>query len=53
VIEGMEEERFLITTCDDMRRNFRHKAGDFDAWIRQLQGWRDQLQPDVGGDIPI
>jgi NAD(P)-dependent dehydrogenase (short-subunit alcohol dehydrogenase family) len=51
VIEGMEAERFLITTGDDSLRDFRHKASDFDSWIRQLQDWHDQLQPDVGADI--
>ncbi|MGE0881118.1 MAG: SDR family NAD(P)-dependent oxidoreductase [Acidimicrobiia bacterium] len=48
VIAGMAEERFLITTGDDTVRDFRHKAEDFDSWIRQLQGWHDELQPDVG-----
>jgi NAD(P)-dependent dehydrogenase (short-subunit alcohol dehydrogenase family) len=52
VIAGMQEERFLITTGDDTLRDFRHKAGDFDSWIRQLQAWHDQLQPDVGPTGP-
>ena len=52
VIAGIAEERFLITTGDDTLRDFRHKAEDFDSWIRQLQGWHDQLQPDIGPDGP-
>jgi NAD(P)-dependent dehydrogenase (short-subunit alcohol dehydrogenase family) len=48
VIAGMREERFLITTGADTIRDFRHKAEDFDSWIRQLQDWHDQLQPGVG-----
>jgi hypothetical protein len=52
VIAGMQEERFLITTGDDTRRDFRHKAEDFDSWISQLQAWHDQLQPDVGPSGP-
>ena len=48
----MQEERFLITTGEDTLRDFRHKAGDFDSWIRQLQAWHDQLQPDVGPTGP-
>jgi NAD(P)-dependent dehydrogenase (short-subunit alcohol dehydrogenase family) len=52
VIAGMAEERFLITTGEDTVRDFRHKAQDFDSWIRQLQAWHDQLQPDIGPDGP-
>lgn len=51
VVAGVREERFLITTGDDTLRDFRMKAADFDAWIRQLQHWHDEMQPDVG-DVP-
>ena len=52
VVAGMDEERFLITTAADTVRDFRHKAEDFDSWIRQLQGWHDAFQPGVGPDSP-
>ena len=42
------DERFLITTGDDTVEDLRRKADDFDGWIRRLQGWHDELQPDIG-----
>ena len=44
----MRAERFLITTGDDTLEDLQRKAVDFDAWIQRLQGWHDELQPDIG-----
>src|SRR5256885_68990 len=47
-LAGMRAERFLITTGDDTLEDLQRKAVDFDAWIQRLQGWHDELQPDIG-----
>jgi NAD(P)-dependent dehydrogenase (short-subunit alcohol dehydrogenase family) len=47
-IDALRREQFLITTGEDTIRDFRQKADDFDAWIRRLQTWHDELQPDIG-----
>jgi len=47
-LAGLHDERFLIATGEDTLEDFRRKAEDFDGWIRRLQTWHDELQPDVG-----
>jgi NAD(P)-dependent dehydrogenase (short-subunit alcohol dehydrogenase family) len=48
-VAGIEDDRFLVLTYDDVLADFRARADDFGAWIRRLQEWHDVLQPDVGG----
>jgi len=44
VIEGLATERFLILPHPDVAKYFRHKADDYDRWIRGLR----RLQTKVG-----
>jgi NAD(P)-dependent dehydrogenase (short-subunit alcohol dehydrogenase family) len=44
VIEGLAAERFLILPHPDVAKYFRHKADDYDRWIRGLR----RLQTKVG-----
>ncbi len=44
VVAGLAEERFLILPHQDVAKYFRHKADDYDRWIRGLR----RLQKKVG-----
>ena len=44
VIQGLAAERFLILPHKDVAKYFRHKADDYDRWIRGLR----KLQQKVG-----
>jgi NAD(P)-dependent dehydrogenase (short-subunit alcohol dehydrogenase family) len=47
VIEGLAAERFLILPHSDVAKYFRHKADDYDRWIRGLR----RLQHKVGQNL--
>jgi NAD(P)-dependent dehydrogenase (short-subunit alcohol dehydrogenase family) len=44
VVEGLAAERFLILPHPDVAKYFRHKAEDYDRWLRGLR----KLQKQVG-----
>jgi len=43
VVRGLAEERFLILPHDDVAVFFRHKAEDYDRWLRGMQRLYGQL----------
>ena len=48
VVQGMEEERFLILPHKEVERFFRNKSRDYDGWIGKLGKNAAQLtSPDV------
>ena len=48
VVQGMEEERFLILPHKEVERFFRNKSRDYDGWIGKLRKNAAQLSsPDV------
>jgi len=45
VIRGLEEEKFLILPHPEVAEYFRHKAGDYERWLRGMR----KLQAGMGG----
>jgi NAD(P)-dependent dehydrogenase (short-subunit alcohol dehydrogenase family) len=45
VIEGLAAERFLILPHPDVAKYFRHKADDYDRWIRGLRRLQQKVGP--------
>ena len=43
VVEGLREETFLILPDPEVGEYFRHKAGDYDRWIRGMRRLQQRL----------
>jgi NAD(P)-dependent dehydrogenase (short-subunit alcohol dehydrogenase family) len=43
VVAGLDEERFLILPHPEVAEFFRHKAGDYDRWLRGMRRLRDKF----------
>ena len=47
VLEAIDEERFLILPHPIVLEMFRHKAGDYDRWLRGMRRYQRSLQVDA------
>ena len=45
VIEGLEQEQFLILPHPDVLEYFRRKANDYDRWIRGMRRLEAGIKP--------
>ncbi|HKX26869.1 MAG TPA: short-chain dehydrogenase, partial [Blastocatellia bacterium] len=43
VIAGLAEERFLILPHPEVAEYFRHKAGDYDRWLRGMRRLQNRV----------
>ena len=48
VVEGLEEERFLILPHPDVEKFRQHKAADYDRWIRGMRRLRSNIISEIG-----
>jgi len=44
-VKGIAEERFLILPHPEVATYFRHKAADYDRWLRSMQSLRATIRP--------
>jgi NAD(P)-dependent dehydrogenase (short-subunit alcohol dehydrogenase family) len=47
VLEAIDDERFLILPHPIVLEMFRHKAGDYDRWLRGMRRYQRSLQADA------
>ncbi len=47
VLEAVEDERFLILPHPAVLEMYRHKAGDYDRWLRGMRRYQRSLQADA------
>lgn len=45
VVDGLDEERFLILPHPDVLTYMQRKTGDYDRWLRGMRRLRDQFTP--------
>ena len=43
VVAGLADERFLILPHPEVAEYFRHKADDYDRWLRGMRRLQDRL----------
>jgi NAD(P)-dependent dehydrogenase (short-subunit alcohol dehydrogenase family) len=48
VMEGIEEERFLVLPHPQVEKFVQHKANDYDRWINGMQRLRTKIMHEVG-----
>ena len=48
VIAGLDEERFMILPHPEVADYFRHKADDYERWLRGMRRLNAQVQLDLG-----
>ena len=47
VLAAIDDERFLILPHPTVLEMFRHKAGDYDRWLRGMRRYQRSLQADA------